>query len=247
MRNLLSSIFILAFFFLNSAFAQNSLCVLGYERREFPISIGLKKLFSQYENVKLVVEAKPQDLVECLKLGYEEIIFVSHALLMDDSAERVNLGYFQEKIGRERTQFIDGTVDQLKARLTNLETQSDPKSEKKRKKILGILQKIQNFPSDKPIYGEPLVILNRFFESVEKEMDAEVSSHYFRLKKFRLMTCESDKILERYPFFRNLNRFGVELDVAPSSKLGSLLTGKSVTNFSFSWLKKSLEVDSVVN
>lgn len=208
--------------------AQTRLCVLGFEKRDFPASLGLQKVFSKHQSVHLVIEATPQDLLFCLRQGYEEILFVAHALIINQESEAVNLGYFKEMTGAEREAFIEASLQQVQTRL-------------KGKELERTLKKIKNFPATKPIYGSPYVIMNRFFQSMEKDIQELSRTQKLKLKKFRLMTCESQKILQRYPFFNNLAGYGVELDVAPTSKVGSWLYGKQVTNFNFGWVKKSLK------
>jgi hypothetical protein len=55
------------------------------------------------------------------------------------------------------------------------------------------------------------------------------------------MTCASDLVLEKYPFFNDLSERGVELDVAPTSRVASFFKGHQVTNLNGPWLKESLK------
>lgn len=231
-------------FFSSLAFGQESprkICVVGFERRDFPVSDGLKKIFKKNTNTHLVIEAGPQDLEKCLKEDFDEIILVTHAFFVDGDKNRVTLGYFQELKDEARKAFIETNKNLVLVRLKELgQLKKTPNNVIERRRLLKLLERINETPDDLPLYTTPQILFSRFFELLTKLLQAKKDQGTLKLKKFRLMTCASDVVIEKYPFFMNLIDFGVELDVAPSSRVASFFKGYQVTNLNGRWLKESL-------
>lgn len=212
------------------AFADNKVCVLTFERRTHPIAKGVMKIFKDAIDTKVVIEATPKDLFQCLEDDFEEILFISHALEMDQTRKNVNLGYFVEKKGQERSDFIEQMKTALEAEL-----EKNPK-----RKYRKLLRKYENLPPEFPVYGAPMLMLSRAMEKAEAIIARKFQAGELKLKKFRSMTCFRDEIRERYAFYDNLEKYNVQMEQAPKSKILSFLSKKSVSNFRVGWVKRSL-------
>lgn len=73
------------------------LCVLVYERSPHPIAQVVSDFYRHVPNSKIVVEAKPLDLLACIEGGYREILMVAHGFWRSDLASEdpvFQLGYF---------------------------------------------------------------------------------------------------------------------------------------------------------
>ena len=246
----LFSVFLLAGLFLFSHNASsndetNRICIVGFERRDFPVSLGLKKIFKDRRHVDLFLEAGPRELENCLREDYDEIILVTHAILADGDENRVSLGYFQELKGVERREFIDANINLVKVSISDLETSIyDRYTIKKQwdlKRLRKLLKRIEETPDNFPLYSSPQILFSRYFEHLSTIVESKFATGDLKLKKFRLMTCARDLILQKYPFFNGLVDLGVELDVAPASRVASFFKGRQVTNFNGPWIMKSLK------
>lgn len=210
--------------------AANRVCVVAFERRIHPISKGLTKIFKHAVDTRLVIEATPKDLYACLEEDFEEILFVSHALQMDETRQNVNLGYFVEKKGEDRKLFIEAMVSALKTEI----------SKEPNRRYQRLLKRYQNLPEDFPLYGAPFLVLGRGMEKAEGIIARKQKAGTLKLKKFRSLTCFRHEIYERYPFYSHLAGYGVELDQAPQSRIMSFLSKRPVTNFNVKWVNESL-------
>lgn len=210
---------------------SGKVCVLAFERRIHPIAKGVEKIFRHAIDTRVIIEATPKDLYKCLEDDFEEIVLVSHALQMDQTKQNVNLGYYVEKMGAEREVFIQSTIESIHKELATA---------KKTKKLNKLLRRYQNLPADYPLYGTPAIVLNRALEKAEKIIAGKFANNKLKLKKFRTMTCFRNQVRERYAFFTNLEKYGIELDQAPTNRLLSFIQGKPVTNFKVRWIKRSL-------
>lgn len=218
-------------------------CVIGFERRDFPISLSLNKIFKDAEDIHLITEAGPLDLEQCLKDDFEEIILVTHSFLVDGDKNRVTIGYFKEIIGDSRETFIQTQKKLVKERLEEINSKKGIEKLKtsfERKRLLRLLTRINETPADQALYAETQILFSRFFEKIYKLLLSKKNEDSLKLKKFRLLTCSSDLILKKYPFFLGLVELGVELDVAPSNRIMSFLKGHQVTSLNRRWLKESL-------
>jgi hypothetical protein len=213
--------------------------VLAFERRDHPIARATHDFFRLRHNTRIVLEATPQDLRECVDDGFEEIVAIIHSIQMDESGERVNLGYFREIKGYDRSDYLDHQATALRRRLAELDRQGRV-NRAEIARLTRQLRRIEGFNSSTPLYGPPLIIFNRFFQSLERVIADQHQQGVLRLKKFRLMSCARELIQERYSFFGNLEQFGIEFDAAPASPFWSAVNGRSVTNFDRAWLRRSL-------
>jgi len=224
---------------------QKKLCVIGFERRDFPVSLGLQKIFKENSQIRLVIEGGPKDLEACLQDGFEEIILVTHAFFVDGDKGRVTLGYFQELTGEARKNFIEMNkkilVEAIKDLDHSIEEFDTVKKRYDRRRLKKILKRVEETPADLPLYQSPQILFGRYFERLSSLVRTKLDNGELKLKKFRLMTCASDLILVKYPFFNSLTGMGVELDVAPSSRVASFFKGHQVTNLNGPWLKESLK------
>ena len=236
------------FSFSSVSFGQSpkkKLCVIGFERRDFPVSLGLEKIFKENSHTRLVIEGGPKDLEACLQEDFEEIVLVTHAFFVDGDKDRVTLGYFQELIGETRKSFIEmnkkAVVDAITELDRSIEEFDTVKKRFDRRRLKKILKRVEETPADLPLYASPQVLFGRYFDRLNSLVQKKLETGELRLKKFRLMTCASDLILEKYPFFNGLREMGIELDVAPSSRIASFFKGHQVTNLNGPWLKQSLK------
>lgn len=224
---------------------NKKLCVIGFERRDFPASLGLRKIFKANTNTRLVIEGGPKDLEACLREDFDEIVLVTHAFFVDGDKERVTMGYFQELTGEARTSFIDANKKLLTEALQELDRSIEEfdtlKKRFDRRRLKKILKRIEDTPADLPLYTSPQILFSRFFDRLTSLLRSKQERGELRLKKFRLMTCASDQILTKYTFFTGLKEMGIELDVAPSSRIASFFKGHQVTNLNGRWLKESLK------
>jgi hypothetical protein len=224
---------------------EKKLCVIGFERRDFPASLGLQKIFKESEHTRLVIEAGPQDLERCLQEDFDEIILVTHAFFADSDNSRPTLGYFQELKGDERTSFIELNKKIITDRLEELDKSiihhNTLQKRMEIRRLRKLLSRVAETPQDLALYSSPQIIFSRFFERLSNILRSLQERGELKIKKFRLMTCASDLILNKYPFFQNLSEFGIDLDVAPSSRMASLFKGHQVTNLNRRWLKESLK------
>lgn len=226
--------------FLSVAYAsENELCVLAFEKRINPIAQATQRVFKNSQKTRVVLDATPKDLRDCLKDNFEEIVLIIHAMDMDETRVHVNLGYFREFKGLERDNYIELNLSKINSEIEVL--QSDARTNSRAiKKLEQSHSNLENLSPTYPLYSQPQIIFNRFFETIEKEIIEKKNAGDLKLKKVRLMSCAKELIYGRYPFFSNLESHGIEFEAAPASRLWSRVKGKSVTQFSAKWLRSSV-------
>lgn len=82
-----------------SATATEKVCVLNFERPEHGITKVLSTVFSRAPDTEVRNLATPNDLLDCIRGGSEEIVVVAHALQDPNNPgdnSPVNLAYFRE-------------------------------------------------------------------------------------------------------------------------------------------------------
>lgn len=75
-------------------------CVLVFQMNHERVAKVVDRFFSQVPQVKLVKEAVPLDLLDCIEQGAQEIIVVAHGFWMPESGKEdpaFRLGYFTKK------------------------------------------------------------------------------------------------------------------------------------------------------
>ena len=142
--------------------SQKKICIVGFERRDFPVSLGLKKVFKENAHTRLVIEGGPKDLETCFQENLEEIILVTHAFFVDENNERAVLGYFQELKGVARSSFIEMNKKLILEKLSDLELSikemNTVKKRLERRQFRKLLKRVEETPSDLPLYPAPQLL-----------------------------------------------------------------------------------------
>ncbi len=235
-------------------------CILNFERRIHPLTKHIKQVFEGYSDLRIVHEAKPSDINTCISDGVEELVIIAHSLSNDAKTEHVNLGWFLELTGKEREQKIADTIGLLEKQISSLQILSQSKHAERLKrplipknqdsrttedlkiyKLNKALNFYKNFPADRPFYATSYID-SRVFATTYALLGEQSAQGQMQLKKIRLMSCLSQKIMMRYPTLRKIAAdFNVEMDLAPSSAILSWMSGHEVTSMSNTkWLRKSL-------
>lgn len=216
--------FIIALVFLSPTYllAQaDSVCVVNFERQAHPYTKVVKEIFGGKRPPRVMVyhNAGPLHFLECIKSNATEIIVIAHALEMGEGSERYNLGYF-------RPLSLEDKKNLKKVML-------EKKGEEEVKKI--------NWNEE--LYFPPLPILPKIFEkSLSYLRQKKQAGQNISLKRIRLMSCEPEKILERYQALTQIiEEFSLQVQLAPTDAIGGLLNGKEVTKMDYHWLAESAQ------
>lgn len=245
-----------------ASIADPKVCMLNFERRIHPFTDTLHELVKGHENdVTLIDEAAPTDLLDCVEKDYEEIIIVAHILHMDEEGDRVNLGYFKPMKEPDRSAYL------AKARVSIREARDDYKLkaeqcykrvgskpinqipcnglQSKYKQMRTQLEFVRSMGQDYPVYGMPRPFLSIIFKRIQDVLAEKSKNGPIALKQIRFLNCDPDKILKRYPEFNSiLKDYNIRLDISPAQQLMSLINGTRVSTLDPNWIEESLQSET---
>lgn len=231
-----------------SSFASK-VCALNFERPKHYTSKMVSKTFDANPSTKVVLLAKPVDILKCVQEGYSEIIIIAHSLYNPETPDKdAKFGYYAEK-----------TANQYEALLKEISSLKDHYSETKRLKryvsdgreIFKKNRSQRRFENltkieDKIKNGHKLYDFKKFhsiiFTNLAKLLKQEKQeSGTIKLKKIRIASCTEDSIKMRYKVFNELSdELGIQFDWQPENKFTSWIKGIQTTVLDQQWLNQSL-------
>lgn len=227
------------------AAAENRVCVLNFEREMHPYTKLVNETFTGRADIRVINEAKPIHFVDCIRDGFEEIIFIAHAMKMDESGKHYTLGYFSRKSQDVRDRELEALKKELREKVAETEDEEfdffNSGHSYEYSSSRSALKRLNALPPDWPLY-DSLIILPRVFDLAEREIQRKLKGDGFlNLKRIRLATCVPEIIMKTYPGLASLVRdHGIALDFSPKVKIVSFFQGRNVSTITARWLKQSL-------
>jgi len=221
-----------------------SSCLLVMERELHPISQDVKrKLTSRLTETRIILEAQPEDLLECAQSeSIKKIILVVHALTQDGASEQVNLGYFKRLTGAPAQVYRKQLLETAPKRLQELNLQlmgTAPNwiALNSELKALSYFYTQASRDPQFPLYDAPKTFHDRFFEVLFRTLKLR----RVPLEKLAIQTCRTKDVYERYESLKRLHTESVtRLEFAPESRLGYFLAGKPVTVLDPIWIERQI-------
>lgn len=228
-----------------STAAAQEHCLLVMERRESAISAYINDGFKEESGsqLKLVLNAAPSDLIECIRNpSVRRIALVIHSA--PTLSQEVNLLWFallsgaaansrREEIRRGIMARLEIITQELqRSRYNDNSGLSDPL----------VMEELQLQEAQRHIRNNPQfrvystnIIFDRFFQLLQRELATRARP----LERLSIATCEQQKVLSRYPSINSLSNF-TSLRFARASWLVSLLSGGERVAVSVPWLRAEL-------
>lgn len=231
-----------------SSFASK-VCALNFERPKHYTSKMVSKTFDANPSTKVVLLAKPVDILKCVQEGYSEIIIIAHSLYNPKTPDKdAKFGYYAEK-----------TIGQYKALLEEIKSLKDLYSKTKRLKryvsdgreifkknrsqrrferLTEVEAKINN--------GHKLYDFKKFHPVIFKNLKKMLQKEYAetgdtRLKSIRIASCTEDSLKKRYQILNEISdQFAIKFDWQPENKFSSWLKDIQTTVLDENWLRESL-------
>jgi len=202
-------------------------CVLSYETEKAEISQKLLEKFGDDSETRVVVEARPIDIVNCVRDGAETIVVIAHALELRPNF--TSLGYFTRLSGDAREKFRQMMVKAGHDELARKPT-------KKTEKALRFFE-VDALDVNIPLYDQARPILPALFDSV---VTAYPSS---QLKKLVLVDCDFKKVVRQYPQINELSNRGLEVVSQKANWWASLVSGHQAVIPNLNWISRQLNRD----
>jgi hypothetical protein len=184
---------------------------------------GIDSVFKGHGDIILKENAIPTDLLDCASRdSVEEIVLIAHSTPSQVSAETDDLVWYRELASDERASFLEQYMN-------------NP----------NIPARLQKKASSYVEHPEKAITLPRrflpfTFDKLLSTLEREFNGGNLKLKTIRIATCETGRVLSRYPQIQNIaDRFGIRIDIEPPNKLLSWLFAKGVVSLNKKWLRKS--------
>lgn len=254
------SIFILCFviniFFVSPSFSFSNeypvdVCILIFQKKDHFLTKYINKIFLKAKYTKIIVEAKPVEILNCVKEKVSEILMVVHSTEDEANSNLADLLFYLPMSDKDRSQLIGSSEQKVIHKLAELGreprngyvdiNQFDFKTEENEEwtkqvnhlmnEYEGIIKiKSNNMSLYKVGYFDPYIFHLIYDELLKQKQFDEV-----HLKKIRLATCMVDKVLARYPEFVKLtDDFYIILDLPNKTKMDAyseIRTGKKGVSF----------------
>lgn len=236
-----------------SATANATICVVNLERPKSPITRVVDKVFVGAPDVELHDGAGPQDLLGCIRTRATEIVLIGHALENEATLKNnaANLGYFTQLTGDALKSELRGQIQELGDQVTaitdrlrseGLDQAERTKLTAERSRLENLINRYRKWPPGKEAFlTKPL--LPKVMEVAREELNRQAKTlGSVSLKRFRLMSCLPQLVLNQYDQLRALLKVNsIQLDIAPSNPVASWLDGQPVTTPDIEWLAKSVD------
>jgi len=227
----------------NQAFADQSnqptACIINFETRAHFLSTELNKKFSNSKNqVQVINEAAPTDIIKCIDAGASSITILAHAGDLNVKGQHLApLAFVSELTGQAREDYINQIMTELDKQVADFYRKVRTNTMKATEgalyyRILEADQKFKKSPKDKPIYGQP--------EFIDGQLWKTIASNPKNLKKINIVSCLPEMVREYYPELNELEQQGIEIQFAPKNKFWSFVFGKNVTSPDLNWMQNEL-------
>jgi hypothetical protein len=240
------SIFI--YFILYLPFVHGKVCILNFERPNHFTTEVIRSVMERNNEHKVIITAKPIDIISCVKEGFEELILIAHAIYNPEKPDyNAKFGYYRPLTETEYKSFLED-VSNLhaeyekskirKVRFKNGKRVSFINEDYKRWKHLNsILEDISN--------GRIFYKMDKFhttiFNFLQRILKEQKSNNNLKLKKIRIASCMKDSLQKRYTILEEISKdFNLEIDWHPDTKLGSWINGVQSVQLEKGWLEESL-------
>lgn len=232
-------IFFLILSFQTNVFAYESsdaLCILIYERGEHAVVHYIQTLFKGSKNTRLIPTARPMDLIQCIKEGANELLVIAHSQELSHRKDLANLIFFMPFAMKERDLKISDTQSKTLEKLKKLnweprngyidKNQFDFMTIEKEERSNQINQLMQQyldmefFKEKKYNFYTKDIFDSYFFDLMYEELKKQKEKRgHINLKTIRMMTCQPQKVLSRYPTFNQMAKdFDISFDI-PTKKM----------------------------
>lgn len=214
-------------------------CVLNFERKTHIISAYLSQKLSDMEGVRLINEARPLDMLNCLDNGAEALMVVGHAADLDSERQvTAPLVYFRELKGEDRKNFLDKLQRALDKEVADFKEKVRTNRLKADEgghyyKMFELNERVKQIPENRPIYDQPRLVENQIFRRILRNPE--------NLKKISIVSCLPEETEAYYPEFKELRERGVEVEFGPLNRFMTFLMGKNVASPDIDWMRATLE------
>ena len=242
--------------------AVKKTCVLYFERQEYPLWAQMQSVFKDRTDTVIIDLAKPTDFARCInEYNAEEILVFSHSIPISSTFTR--LSYFSQLSKSEYEKKIFTFREELMSLELKIRDEIEQSScfdfgadstttcTELEKKLVNInylkgkflnnldledrLTKLTFGYDNRMIYARP-------FDNLLQLLRERESRGGSNLSRIRFLSCDPKKVVSSYKTIKEIQReFGVQIDLAPESKIMSALLGRSVTTFDREWVSQRAE------
>ncbi len=202
-------------------------CILNFQKLTASTSYQIQRAFiGQEKKVKIIEEALPSDILQCVSEGVSTISIIAHAADFSSKAQRqAPLIYFAHLNGLDREKFIDDLKRELRQK-----QEKDPDDSE----AAQMLEELESLSSDAVIYDEPKLLMGNVWKRVLQNPG--------NLKQLSIVACLPSKVEAAYPEFQELRGQGITIQYQPINRFFSFIFQKEVTTLNVDWLKDSVEL-----